>query len=70
MNLQKVHSVKSGERGGRNTRHHEVVIFVPPLDAALNVRESSAAAVAAEEKADMLYALVEFCQELQSVVPM
>ena len=70
VNILKVHSNGNKDRGGRETQHHEVVVFVPALTTALGVREPSGSPADTKEKADMLRALFEFCAELQSVLPM
>ena len=70
VSLLEVHSIESAERGGRSTRHHEVAIYVPALIAALSAKDAAEGSSAGGEKSKMLGAMVEFCQELQSLISM
>ena len=54
VSLLEVHSVEKVGRGGRETRHHEVVIYGPPLAEALSCKDQDEAAGCAGKKADML----------------
>lgn len=70
VDLIEVHSEESVARGGCCTDHHEVVVSVPAIIAAFRAQQGSESSSALDEGSKMLEAMIEFCQQLQSLLPM
>lgn len=70
VSLQNFKSVEGEERGGRTTHHHEVAVHVPELSELINAKDAGEGCAAGVAKRKILEAMIGFCREVQSVVPM